>query len=409
MRTIFAKEAIDLLRDRRSLFFLFAIPLLMPLISVLFAGFIGWQVVRRSRDGLLLAVSNPEGLPDLVSELESSAAVELIDPPADLDAALADGDLMAHLVIPPDAQQRIAAEQPVTLTLTSGRGGWMPDLVVMSIQSAVDSYGEQLVQRRLVEHGLDEAWMRPLRLERDAVAPRGISAAPIGSEEPGVASLSGIFVPLTIASWAFSGGLSVVVSMTVGEKTGNTMESLLITPASRVGIVLGKIALSILISAFTVALWSIDSLAYVFVVSFLPSSIEGMPTPVLLQLGGLGMVLLWLVLLMLPLMTMVNAILAAVCTFAKNHREANLFLSIIQLTLPLVAAVAVFTVGANPPPSTYALPLVGTLVAVRDLFQGGVTPQMLVLTFGASLAYALLAILLAAYVFSREWALMRGV
>jgi sodium transport system permease protein len=408
MRIVFLKEVTDLLRDRRSLFFLFAVPLLTPLFTLLFMGFVGWQVVRHSRDGLYLAVSNPEAMPALIARLEEMPGLELTDPPPDLEDALAEGDLMAHLMIPPDAQQRIATEEPVSLDLTSSPGGWLPDIAVMSIQSAVDDYGEELVQRRLDERGLDETWMEPLRLNQEMVAPRGVAAASAGTSAPGLASLGALLVPLTVASWAFSGGLNVVISMTLGEKVAGTMEALLVTPANRVGLVLGKIALSIIISGFTVFLWSLDSLAYFFVVSIVPADMGGFTAPLALRVGGLGSVLLWLVLLMLPLMTMVNAILAAVGTFAKNYREASLFLSVIQLSLPALATVAVFVVDARPPAYTYALPLVGTLVAVRDLFQGGVAPQLLMFTCGVSVVYALLAILWAAYVFSREWALMRG-
>jgi hypothetical protein len=57
----------------------------------------------------------------------------------------------------------------------------------------------------------------------------------------------------------------------------------------------------------------------------------------------------------------------------------------------------------------YALPVAGVLVAMRDLFGGGVAPGALALAWGAAALYAVGAILLAAYVFSREWALMRGV
>jgi hypothetical protein len=48
-------------------------------------------------------------------------------------------------------------------------------------------------------------------------------------------------------------------------------------------------------------------------------------------------------------------------------------------------------------------------VAVRDLFGGGIAPAALALAWGAAALYAVGAVLLAAYVFSREWALMRGV
>jgi hypothetical protein len=98
-----------------------------------------------------------------------------------------------------------------------------------------------------------------------------------------------------------------------------------------------------------------------------------------------------------------------VCTLAKNYRESNLFLNVLQLLLPGMALLAVFGIGTSPPLTVYALPVVGVLVAMRDLFGGGIAPGMLALTWVAAAFYAVGAVLLAAYVFSREWALMRGV
>jgi sodium transport system permease protein len=176
-----------------------------------------------------------------------------------------------------------------------------------------------------------------------------------------------------------------------------------------VGIVLGKIALSIVVSAITIGLWSLDSLAYVSFLSFLPGGFGSLSTSIAAQLGNLGLAVVWLMVLMLPLMTMASGLVAVVCIFAKNYRESNLFLTILQLLLPGLALVATFGIGARPPLGAYALPVVGVLVAMRDLFAGGIAPGALMLTWASSAAYAVGAILLAAYVFSREWALMRGV
>jgi hypothetical protein len=114
-------------------------------------------------------------------------------------------------------------------------------------------------------------------------------------------------------------------------------------------------------------------------------------------------------LLMLPPMTMTNGVVAAACTFARNYRESNLFLGLLQLLLPGLAVLATFGIGATPPLVVYALPVVGVWVAMRDLLGGGVAAGALALAWAAAAVYAVGAILLAAYVCSREWALMRGV
>jgi sodium transport system permease protein len=408
MRTVFAWEAFDLLRDRRALFFLFAVPLVVPFLGAAAGLFVLWQVARQAGEGIPIVVVHGEQLPGLVDRLEDARILELVDLPVDPEEALQSGKLVAVLEIPPDAAQTLAAEGQVSLNLTSSRSGWLPDFAVLAIERALADYSDALLAERLAQHDLDRSWLEPIHLERGVTAPTGVAAAPIvGEVVP--SSLGSIFLPLAVASWAFSGGLNLIASMTVGEKERRTMESLLVTPASRIGVVLGKIALSILASAVTVGLWSLDSLGYTFLISTLPAGLGGFTSSFFGQMGNLGLVVVWLVLLMLPFMAMTNAFVAAVCTFAKNYRESNLFLGVLQLLLPGMALLAVFGVGASPSLAVYALPVVGVLVAMRDLFGGGVAPGALVLAWIAAAFYAIGAVLLAAYVFSREWALMRGV
>ena len=408
VRTVFAWEALDLLRDRRALFFLFAVPLVAPFLGAVAGMFVLWQVARQAGEGIPIVIVNGEQLPGLVDKLESSQILELVAMPSDLEDALQSGELVAVLEIPPDAAKMLEAEEQVALNLTSSRSGWLPDFAVMAIESALADYGNTVLTERLAQRDLDRRWLEPIRLEREVAAPTGVAAAPMtGDVFP--SSLGSIFLPLAVASWAFSGGLNLVASMTVGEKERRTMESLLVTPASRIGVVLGKIALSIIASAITVGLWSLDSLGYTFLLSAVPAGVSGLTGSFVGQIGNLGLVVVWLVLLMLPFMTMTNALVAVVCTFAKNYRESNLFLGALQLLLPGMALFAVFGIDASPPLGVYALPVAGVLVAMRDLFGGGIAPEMLALAWVAAALYAVGAILLAAYVFSREWALMRGV
>ena len=105
---------------------------------------------------------------------------------------------------------------------------------------------------------------------------------------------------------------------------------------------------------------------------------------------------------MLPLMTAANGLVAAVCTFAKNYRESNLFLGVMQMLLPALALLSTFGVGATPQLAVYVLPGIGVLVAMRDLLGGGIAPAALALTWGTVTVYAIGSILLAAYVFDNS-------
>jgi len=407
---VFLKEARDLVRDRRALFFLLAPPILGPLLGIAGLFFISWQVARQAPEGLAVAVEGAEYAPELVARLEEEELLRLTDLPPDPWAALRDGELMALLTIPPDTPSRLEAELPVTITLTTSRVGWMPTLVNLTVQGVVGDYGQALLARRLSQRGLDPGWVRPLRLVEGEAPTSGIVAPPAETTGAGALarSFNGLMLPFMVASWAMGGGLGLISYMTVGEKERGTMEPMLVTAASRVGIALGKIALSMLVSLIIVVLWTADGLGYLLLVNLSASVPTGHVVPLGLQIQAFGLAGLWLFLLLLPLLVLVSGLTAAICTFARNYREATLFITVLQLGLPALSFAAVFVVPATPAPFVYAIPFAGVLIAVRDLFLQGLPPSLLVLTVVSAVVYAVLSVLLAAYVFSREWALMRG-
>jgi sodium transport system permease protein len=406
---VFRKEMRDLMRDRRALFFLFAVPLLMPLVAFVGLLLVGWQVMRQAPEGLTVAVDGADHAPALVRRLDANDLLHRIEPPDDPRADLRSGELMAWLMIPPDAQSRLAAEQTVTVTLTTSRVGWMPSLADMTIRDLVTDYNRDLLRDRLAERGLDPAWTEPLHLAQAEAPTVGIVAPP--SEVSGTPlgrSFNGLMTPFLVASWSMGGSLGLLVYMTVGEKERGTMEPLLITTASRVGIVLGKISLAMIVSFITVVIWAAYGLGYLMLVNLTADLGVGPPPTMAVQAQAFGIAGVWIVILMIPFMVLTSGVVAAVGTFARNYREAGLFTAVLQLGLPVLSFAAVFLAPATPSVFVYALPFVGTLVAVRDLFLQGLQPTMLALTVVASVLYAALSILLAAYVFSREWALMRG-
>jgi sodium transport system permease protein len=285
----------------------------------------------------------------------------------------------------------------------------MPSLADMTIRDLVTAYNQDLLRERLAQRGLDPAWMEPLHLAQAeaptvgiVAPPSEISGAPLGR------SLNGLMTPFLVASWSMGGSLGLLTYMTVGEKERGTMEPLLVTTASRVGIVLGKISLAMIVSIITVVIWAAYGLGYLLLVNLTADLGIGPPPTLAVQARAFGLAGVWIVILMLPFMVLTSGIVAAVGTFARNYREAGLFTAVLQLGLPVLSFAAVFLAPATPSAFVYALPFVGTLVAVRDLFLQGLRPTALALTAAASVAYALLSILLAALVFSREWALMRG-
>ncbi|MCX7681209.1 MAG: ABC transporter permease [Anaerolineae bacterium] len=406
MYTVLLKETRDLLRDRGTLLVIFATPFALTLLYLVAALLLALYTLREARQGLPIALINGDQLPGLQAVLEKSRALKLVPAPPDVDDALHSGELALVLTVPEGAAAALAAGHPITLTLTVGYAGLRSDLAVTLIQSFVEDYGDQIVSERLAQHGLDPSWLKPVRLQYTSPPAEGIAAAPTLTGEALPNLLSLLFIPYLVTLWTFSGGIDMIAHLTVGEKERHTLEALLVTPADRVGLVLGKVTFSVIVSLVSAALWSLNTLPYLWIFSTTFARIGSLTGTVGLRHIGLSVV--WLTLLIAPLIVMIAGLITAIGGLARSVREAGYIMTAVRLLLPALAFLVVLTVDTSPPLAIYTVPIIGVLVAMRDLWGGGIAPGLLLLTWLAAAIYAGLAIYLAAYLFSREWVLWRG-
>lgn len=412
---VFKKELLEILRDRRTMLLLFSPPLIMPLFALLAAGLIMSQVAQQTSAGIPVAVVNAQAAPELVALLRESPELRLVELPADPDAALRDGRLMAVLTLPADFTARVAAGEQVRVALRSSEGYWLSSLGRTALESAVARYSGDLLAQRLAEHGLDFESLQPVVIAQEAVAPSGLSV--VAGAESGAAGrttspMTAVFFPLAIATWAITGGLGLIVESTIGEKVNGTMSLLLVSVSNRVGVALGKLGMAVVISGAVMGVWLLEGLVLFALVDLAPGAAEALASGAGLSLGAemaaLGSGALVLVVLLVPFIIALTAWVMVLCTVARNYRESNLFLFVLELGFPMVALYAAFGVGPQAGAGYYLAPLLGTILAVRDLFQGGLAPAHLALTVAASLAYAAAGLAVAGAVFSRELALAKA-
>ncbi|MBI5960501.1 MAG: hypothetical protein HY866_17300, partial [Chloroflexi bacterium] len=80
---VFRKELRELLRDRRSLFWLFAPPIILPGLALCAGVFIGTQALRIVNDGFPVLIQNGQAAPELVAEFEQDDSMFMVEPLAD--------------------------------------------------------------------------------------------------------------------------------------------------------------------------------------------------------------------------------------------------------------------------------------------------------------------------------------
>ncbi len=401
-RIVFRKEFRELLRDRRSLFWLFAPPIILPGIALCAGIFIGTQAIRIASEGFPVVVENADEAPELVQRLADEDSLVLLDDETQEEAVLI-------ITLPEDFQERLANHETASISLTSRNNSLITFVGKTVVRGVIDAYNEDLLDQRLASRSLTREWLTPIQIGERT------ETETVGSDENGGGRsvLATIFLPLAVTSWLLGGGMGLVLDSTVGEKERQTIENLLVTPASRVGIVLGKMTVIFIASMAVMSLWLVEGVllnALGSAGSEISGSLSTADLLTLLLVSGssvLGLITA-LVVLVVPFTVMLNALVMAWCAYAANYREANLFMALIQLGLPASVLLTIFSLPPDIADPIYAIPFFGTIVGIRDLFSQSLSTTALLICFVTSTVYAAAAIIFAAWMFGREWSLTRG-
>src|SRR5438105_12233171 len=107
----------ELIRDRKTLCWLFAPPIILPAIAILAVIFIGTQTARYITQGFPVAVINGQAAPGLLDSLKRSKALIVTELAKKPDSA-SDSVSLITLTVPDDFQTRLDAGQSARLTLT---------------------------------------------------------------------------------------------------------------------------------------------------------------------------------------------------------------------------------------------------------------------------------------------------
>ena len=319
--TVFAKEVVDNMRDRRTL----ASALLMgPLFGpILFAFVINLSIERSLSDvdkTLQVPVLGATHAPNLVRYLESHN-LEIVAAPENREAALASVKTGVHdlvVVIPESFGEQMAAAMPAKVELISDQANTTADRDSRRVRRALYAYNQELAMIRLSARGVSPFVLRPLNIDDiDVSTPSGRSGILLG-----MMSYFFIFAMLM-------GGMYLAIDTTAGERERGSLEPLLALPVTRDKLILGKIIATCLFMALSLML----SLGSFFVaLKFMPLEQLGM-TP---NFGPDVVVAAFF--LLAPFILLGASVMTLVASFTKSYKEAQTWLSVVLLapTLPIL-------------------------------------------------------------------------
>lgn len=377
--TIFRKEWLAVFRDRRSLIinivsFGIGLPLLAFLPEIVLSNSLFSQM-SRSIDVAVSGLGNAPGLERFI-QAEEYDDIRFV-PVNDIENAIRNQKYRVGLIIPPDFDSSLANYQTAKIEVFSQQGRFM-DTDYLRVSKLLDSYSNDLLARRMQEKSLPEGFMQPLDVQSHEIVTE--------SRFKRSGASFGVVFLVTMFGVAF--GMTKAVSVTTGEKEKLTMEVLLLSPANRAGIVLGKVAFILtygfatLLGAFIssilmtiaalagslIALARYTDLTKVF--QNVSRNISTMESPTTFPIAEMGQTtltgLLGILLLTLCCILIFTILQVIVGLWARDESQATNLLIIISL-LPGLTSMVFFLDTYNPPLWHYAIPLLGQILLIPDL------------------------------------------
>lgn len=404
---IYAREMRDQLRDRRTLFTIAVLPMLLyPLVGTLLLQ-IAQFTQGQDTSVCIVGTENLDGAPELIrdekflSELTNDPsadrwrttlytwselagdrdAVGDVDAVGNLDAVGAGsldtennesenndfenvvdpvrswiryGTYDVAVVIPPNFIADASSDGPSTrLQVFYNVASDQSTVAYGRVEAILSKWRSSWVQDRLKNAGIDLERLQPFEWD-------GVDTAPPQTRQ---AALWSKLLPFIMLVWAMTGAFYPAIDLVAGEKERGTLETILCSPALRGEIVWGKLAT---VTTFSIMTAVLNAASMMVTSSFVLGQIGIAGT----SLGSPPMIpMLWLFVALVPLSALFSALALAVAAMARSSKEGQYYLMpLMMLTLPLV--MLPMLPGTTLTVGTGLIPVTGMFLLVRALVEG---------------------------------------
>ena len=390
---VFRKELRETLRDKRVLLGVIISPLLVtPLILGTAAFFVGKKVTNQSAAVLDIGIVEHGAFPDLIEKLEDDdsiktqkfetrkAAIEAIDKRT----------VRSVLIVSENAQQNFQSDQSASLEIIYNLANENSQNANSRLQKIIQKFSRNALSERVQAKALPDSFTKPIAIKNTNIA---------SSDSTG-AFILGMILPYIIVISAAFGGIQTAFDICAGEKERSTMETLLVSPASRPQIVLGK-----LFTIFAISLLaSICAMTGVLapLIIGLDSFKDILGDQISINLSSIPAMLL----IVVPLALFTSSLLLVISSFARNQKEAQTYI-LPFISIILLPAMLSTIFGAETQLYTAFIPVMNISLTMKQILGDLFDPLYFAISLGSSFLYAYIVMRIATAFFQRESILFR--
>ncbi len=391
--SIFKKELIDVLRDRRTLMFMVVIPILItPLLIIGSIKFQEYQNKKSEEKILKIAYIN-ESEDSLTKELLSDQkGVKIIEgvPLDSIESYIKSDSLQGGLYLGKGFLKKIKTNSSGDVKIYYKSS----DLMSKSkkrIQAALDIYKEKIIAERLKQLNVDGQILEPITITNIDMA----------TAKETLGKAIGGFIPYVLVMFIFLGAMYPAIDLGAGEKERGSLETLLSSPATKFEITMGKllvVSLTGIVSGLVSVLGISSSL---FFIDKIPVQIQ----ETILELINPFMIFS-IIILMIPIAIFFASMLLSISFYARSFKEAQSLMGPLNMVI-IVPLFLSLGPGMEMDHATALMPLINVGLLTKEILAGSVELIYFIETLFSLLFCAAIGIWFSVFWFKKENTIFR--
>lgn len=393
VKIIYFKEMLDTLRDRRTLISMVLVPIILfPVLMFGMSGIMVMMIEKTEAEITKIVIIGKEFAPTLVSLIDDGETFKIVEED-DFESALKEKKISAALEFPANFEKKIGDEDSTEAIIYYDAAELKSEFTSEKLRDVLKDYEDSVVTARLKDRQIDQSLLHPIKVSEKNLASK---------EKMGASGLA-MFLPYIIVILAMTGAMYPAIDLTAGEKERGTLETILVTPVSRLDIATGKF-LTVLTASVITILLATTSMSLTASFGFVKMGQFASDQQIQFSMSPLS-ILLFLA-LMFPIACLFSSALLSVALFAKTYKEAQSYITPLMFLVILPAMIS-FLPGFELDWGMVFIPIVNISLASKEVLMGTYKWGFILLIFVSTFIYAGLSIFVTKRLFEKEEMLFR--
>jgi len=381
------------LRDRRTLYSMILIPIILfPILMFGMSAVMVMMVKKTEAEITKIVIIGKEFAPDFVSLIDTAKAFEIVEE-SDFESALKEKRISAALEFPADFERKIKAEDSTEAIIYYDAAELKSDMTSDKLRDRLKDYQDSVVAARLKQRQIDKSLLYPIKISKKNLAPK---------EKMGGFMLA-MFLPYMIIILAMTGAMYPAIDLTAGEKERGTLETILVTPVSRLDIATGKF-LTVLTASLITIILATTSMSLTASFGFAKMGQFASEQQTQFSISPLSIILL--LVLMFPIACLFSSALLSIALMAKSYKEAQSYITPLMFVVIFPAMIS-FLPGFELNWRLAFIPIVNISLAAKEILMGTYKWGFIILIFISTFIYAGFSIFVTKRLFEKEEVLFR--